>query len=592
MNDEPSVHKRNLFEIENARNLNPRELVETFVPTQSFWRLLSAKHHVVLGARGSGKTALAKMLSHEHLAMLDDARAHSAICEQQFIGVYVPTRLEWVGALKNKPWQSEAQKEEFFQWRLNLSSCLALITTLESCIRSYCGDRGEQARAEVNLASQLADAWAADKKIDTLDALRRNLQRVEFEKHKIIARSRATGDQRPSGAGPGMVFDCDLFIPMKRGMTLAAKALKLRPESIWLVCLDEAEFLEEVHHRIINSHMRAYTDNVFFKVTTMPYCHYTLATNTDVALDVGHDFDYVYIDSDPALFAKVEGEKNTMGTHFARTLFNKRVEASGLRDISIADALGRSVLLDDKEKDWALNSEEFELLKRFCSQETIDRAERLYGSPKFKPEISRKLHGALLLRQAHDTAKGRAETEIYSGTSLVIRCGDANPRRLIRNFNGLLLVIWRSMHRGRFAPRISPKDQTRVLKRLSTSALVRVQSEPQCGKELYDFLKAIGDYMHRALHESKLTTDQITSIIVDKSVSEEHWKLVQRAVELGLLYPNIGPQQRDEMPNREGSFRLGFVLAPHFFLLPRKGDSRSLTTVLQSVENADQMKLI
>src|ERR1035438_2629754 len=148
MIQEASSHKRNLFEIENARNLSRRELVETFVPTQSFWRLLSAKHHIVLGSRGSGKTALARMLSHDHLALLNEARAQSAIREQQFIGVYVPTRLEWVGALKNKPWQTEAQKEEFFQWRLNLSSCLALITTLESCIRTYCGSKGDQARAE------------------------------------------------------------------------------------------------------------------------------------------------------------------------------------------------------------------------------------------------------------------------------------------------------------------------------------------------------------------------------------------------------------------------------------------------------------
>ena len=94
MIQEASSHKRNLFEIENARNLSRRELVETFVPTQSFWRLLSAKHHIVLGSRGSGKTALARMLSHDHLALLNEARAQSAIREQQFIGVYVPTRLE------------------------------------------------------------------------------------------------------------------------------------------------------------------------------------------------------------------------------------------------------------------------------------------------------------------------------------------------------------------------------------------------------------------------------------------------------------------------------------------------------------------
>jgi hypothetical protein len=48
MPNEPSPRRRNLFELDNARNLSRQELVETFIPTQSFWRLLSAKHNVVL----------------------------------------------------------------------------------------------------------------------------------------------------------------------------------------------------------------------------------------------------------------------------------------------------------------------------------------------------------------------------------------------------------------------------------------------------------------------------------------------------------------------------------------------------------------
>src|ERR1039457_3078594 len=115
--------RRNLFEIENARNLSRDELVETFVATKSFWRLLSAKNHIVLGARGSGKTAIAKMLSHDHLSRFDEKRAQNAIAAKAFIGMYVPTSVEWVGVLKNKPWQTEAEQEEFFQWRLNIASC-------------------------------------------------------------------------------------------------------------------------------------------------------------------------------------------------------------------------------------------------------------------------------------------------------------------------------------------------------------------------------------------------------------------------------------------------------------------------------------
>lgn len=426
------------------------------------------------------------------------------------------------------------------------------------------------------------------------------LEDVEYRKHILIARARATGYQRPSGTGPGKAFDTDLFVPIRRGITLAARVLNLSPQCTWLICLDEAEFLEDIHHRILNSHMRAYSGNVFFKVTTMPYCHYTLAINTDVSLDVGHDFEYVYIDSDPVLFARSRGEKSTIGTQFARTLFYRRVEASGLlagRDprtapeVSIGDFLGRSVLLDDKDKDWPPGSEYLTLMRRFCSEETIQRADRLFGTPKFKAEISRKIHGALLLRKAQIDFVGRSEPDIYSGATLAIRCGDANPRRLIRIFNALLLVDWHPIKRDRVLPRLSGNTQTRVLRKLSNSALVRVQSEPQCGNELYEFLATIGRYMQRVFHDMPLTTDQVTSIRIEKDISDNHWLLIQRAVELGLLYPNIGPQQRDEMPNREGTFHFAFILAPHFFLLPRRGHSRSLATILQGAESVGQMKL-
>lgn len=590
MRDETSSHKRNLFEIENARNLNPKELVDTFVPTQAFWRLLSAKHHVVLGARGSGKTALAKMLSHDHLSMLDDPRAQSAIREQQFIGVYVPTRLEWVGALKNKSWQTEAQKEEYFQWRLNLSSCLALITTLESCIRSYCGDKGEQARAEAELASQLANAWVDEQEIETLDKLRRSLEDIEYAKHRLIARSRASGDERPSGTGPGPAFDSDLLIPLRRGITLASRIFNLKPDCTWLICLDEAEFLDELHQRILNSLMRAHSGNVFFKMTTMPYCHYTLATNTSVSLTRGDDFEYVYIDFDPVLFARAEGEKSSIGTAFARTLFERRFEASGTlgakasegtTTLSIDHFLGTSTLLDDKDADWTADSKMMTLLRRFGSPATIKRAEELFGHPNFRPTISRKIHGALLLRECYDELKGRAEVGIYSGARMVVRCGDANPRRLISIFNALRLEAQRSMEQDNLLPRLSQKAQTRVLRKLSTSYLERVQSEPEVGKDLYDVLKTIGTYMRTTFHEQPLTTDHVTSILIEKNVTDKEWTLIQRAVQLGLLFPNLGPQQRGELPNREGTFHLAFILAPHFFLLPRRGHSRSLATIMR-----------
>ncbi len=288
MASEPSTHRRNLFEIDNARNLSRRELAETFIPTQSFWRLLSAKHQVVLGARGQGKTALAKMLSHDHLVLLSrsEQRAKSAVRSQAFIGIYLPTRLEWVGGLKNKPWLSEKEREEFFQWRLNVASCIAFAPVVKSCILTYVHGPVNQAKAERQLATELATDWLPDHQgsFSDLLSLRRHLEDADYHKQIQILRERAIG-RLPSGELPiGLAFNMELFAPLRQGIKRLSRLLSLNENCSWILCLDEAEFLQEMDHRIINSHMRAYPDNLFIKMTTMPYCHYTLSTNLSSTL--------------------------------------------------------------------------------------------------------------------------------------------------------------------------------------------------------------------------------------------------------------------------------------------------------------------
>jgi len=575
---------RDLFEIENARNLTRDELVATFVPTKAFRRLLSAKNHVVLGSRGSGKTALAKALSHDHLSRLDDQMSREVIRSRSFIGIYVPTKLEWVGGLRNKPWQSEAEKELFFQWRLNVATCMAFLTTLRSCLEAYMPNKAQRAKVEAELVSEVGISWAGHSSTgNTIGALQTFLEDIEYEKQQQLARTRALGHLRDGEEPVGIGFGADLFVPLRRGMKLAARALCLPLDCTWLLCLDEAEFLDEMHHRILNSHLRTHSDNLFFKITTMPYCHYTLATNTKVSLNVGQDFEYVYIDQDPVVHAGHEGVE---GHQFAGAIFNKRALVSGrkYRDLSLREMLGGSVLLDSKRaEDWGPRSENLSLLRRYASRETIERAEKLSVNQKeFMDQIGRKMHGALRLRHAVATQTGRKELTVYSGDTMAIRCGDANPRRLIRIFNSFLLAAKWQHSPGRTAVvRLRPNVQTRILTGFSTSTLSRVQSEEVNGPELYEFLKRIGDYMHDSLHNEPLTTDQISSVRVDRTVDDLSWMLTKMAVGLGLLFPNTNANYPDEMPEREGTFRFAYVLAPHFRILPRKGKARKLETILR-----------
>jgi hypothetical protein len=580
--------RQNLFEIDNARNLNRDELVATFVPTKAFWRLLSAKHHVILGSRGSGKTAIAKMLSHDHLARLIENRTQTIIADKAFIGIYVPTELEWVGGLKNKPWQTEREKEEFFQWRLNLSTCLALLRTLRSCLETYFDDKGKRASLEATLATEIGRSWFGQNAVfETLGSLQRFLQDVEHKKQLHLARLRALG-RKPGDNGAdlldGIIFGTDLFVPLRAAITLAAEVLGFPDYCSWLLCLDEAEFLESMHHKILNSYLRAYSKNLYFKITTMPYYHHTLETNTSVPLDVGHDFEYVYIDQDPVISA---GAKGSEGKEFADTIFRKRAKISGRRyqGVTLGGLLGRSLLLEPKIDGWRPASHNMTLLKKYASRETVARAMRLSKSPThFMDQIGRKILPALILRDAVQKQQGRGELDVYSGEMMAVRCGDANPRRLIRIFNRFLLEAGkkRGTHRkGQGLGRISAKEQSRILKSFSASILNPVRSEEHIGPELYEMLEKIGKYMHHALHELPLSSDQISSITVDLSASP-YAPFVRRAVALGLLFPNVSSKNPDQMPLGKSRFHLAYVLAPYFDLLPRRGKAVTLSAVINA----------
>ncbi len=589
-----ALYRANLFELQNARTMSLDQVVSTFVPVQTFWRLLSAKHHVLIGSRGSGKTAIAKMLSHDHLSRLQDVRAIRIIQSKAFIGIYVPTKLKWVSALQNKPWQTDEEKERFFQWRFNLATCLGYLRAIRSCLDVYLDDKGTRARAEEALVLELSKAWAEpSESCSTVRELECHLEDIEHMKQQELARARAANMSMGAARNIGTNFDMELLEPLQRGLTVASRVLGFSGDTSWLLCIDEAEFLDRLHLQILNSHMRAHSGNLFFKITTMPY-RYTPDSINPVPLEPGHDFDYAFLDADTAFQERDAGESNLIGTQFARRLFEKRAGASGLSyaKVTLSRLLGRSELLDSLAADWSSRSDNMRLLKLYGSNETIERAKKLAGTRKFNSEMGRKIHGALLLRHKLALLHGKQKLDAYSGATMVMRCGDANPRRLINIFNALLLgATWRKDRQLKEHQSLSKKRQTEILTKYSQQLLAAVQSEPrfqpepvsegnaQFGNDLYQFINMIGEYLRNAFIGKPLSTDQISSIEIDRSLSEEEWTLIRWAVSLGLLYPQINPNNPDELPIRTGTFHLAYALAPLYRTMPRRGKARSLASI-------------
>jgi hypothetical protein len=553
------------------------EIVGTFFPTKSYTRLLSTKNHIVCGARGSGKTVLLKMLGHEHMSRLQRGPAKKFIENQQFIGIYVPTKIEWVSALKNKQWQTEEEAELFFQWRLNVATCVRLLVTLRSCLRCYESDEVVRARKEIAISRAISVAWFESQfESNTLDEIERHLANIEYRMQTQLARKRVLGSLREGDSFAGVEFFSDLFVPLRRAIALASEVIGFDSSTSWLLCLDEAEFLDDLQQRILNTHLRAESGNLFFKISTMPYHHRTIATNAGASLAVGHDFEYVYIDRDLIRFSAAGDDA---GEEAALRILERRATyfRQELTSETWTNLLGASPLLDASASEWQPDSRTMKLIEEYGDADLIQRARRLSGRKEFRDQIARKVKPALILRERVATTKGNKPLDVYSGLRLAIRVSDANPRRLIRIFNILLLKATQPDGTLR---RVSANNQNFLLTQFAESLLNRTLSHPRSGRRVFELLSAIGSYAEGQLHSERLRSDQASGVQIDESIPVDDWEAIKAAVGIGLLFPQTTPSRGDPMPDREGSFHLAYVLAPRFRILPRRGRPKRFAVVM------------
>lgn len=560
----------NIFEHSNARYYNSEQLASEFVWTYSFERLISSKNHIVLGSRGSGKTAIIKMLSHEFLSRLEEDRAKEIIDGNKFIATYIPLKVEWVNSIK----EITNNDEHLFKWCLNLSSCARFIDTIKSVIRSNIKGSIEKVLVEEKISSQISKVWLS-KELDTLSKISQELELIEYKKNIYFNKVKLGIPLSDEDHLIGLNFNSDLFKPLHMGISVVKSELKINDASTWCVCIDEAEFLTKEHHKILNTYMRSYND-IVFKITTMPYCHYTLETLVGAPVNIGHDFEYLYIDK-LGLNSKNQKTNQPIFEKFAEKLFQKRIKGTVLEydKLTLKDILGRSELLDYSKGAYD-EQELYTKILTSCDDKTVERAKQLYTDnyELYQSSISRKVRGTLLLNEAYENYIGNAAPDIYSGASLVIRCSDGNPRRLLRLFNYLFSDKLQSKSK---IEHISAKEQGSRIKEFSYSELDGLNLEID-GKAAFELFTRIGRFLKDKLHSDKISTSTYNSFVFDSN--QEDWKYIEKAVDLGLIYPDFrGIDNNDKMPNRNGKFSLAFCLAPYFFLMPRKGDSVNLSLI-------------
>lgn len=578
---------KSIFGVDNAKQMGVEQTVRYFVPQDNFYRLFAKKNQILLGSRGSGKTTWVRMLAHDHVylaARENSARADyaRAALAKNLIGIYVPASAAFAGDLKNKSWQSEAEAEEYFVWRLNLHVCSALTHIINTCVLQYKKENENADGITASICKELSRAWSAGENISSnVSELRLLLSAMELKHQTELRRRRTSSKPVPQYIDH---FDNDLLLPFKNSINIIKAEISIPSDAVWMICLDEIEYLSELHHRILNSQIRASSADLVFKVATMPFAHHTLATNLGDPVREGNDFEYINVDQESidSRGGMAEGEF----LKFARAMFARRiaVESSRLSSLTLKSLLGSSPLIDSKRVETPEEKEAFmRLLKRHANPATLARAEKLRDTPKFRNEIVRKMHGALLLRDALQVAHGNTRLRVYCGESMVVRCCDGNARRLMRVINLLVQQIELSPTGMPILP-VDAAVQTKILETVARDTLSRVQSEPPNGAAVAVYLREIGEYFQRQFSSSsrKLGTDQVTSIEVTLSDGEAAQKFIKQAVQLSLMLPSKEVTATASDQNCAGVFHLAFLFAPLFKILPRRNSSVRLSKVLSN----------
>ena len=580
------------LEVENARNLSIGQLAETFIRTRIFEQLLSKKHHVLLGARGQGKTALFRMLSIDGLCKLAerDSFAKELVEKRKFIGIYLPTKLEWIQSIATNDNCGGMSSETRFRWKLNLSSCIALILTARSCVEYFSESPAERVRKELSYCRKISEVWKFNCSCDTFSQLLSNLKRYGFEWQVDLARREMYGGDPGSSQEDDVrkvfpVFMTETFQPLSAGIELLVQELSFGKDTCWLLCIDEAEWMSSDQQKVINSFMRVAPENLFLKIATMPFSHYTLETeNVYAPLTPDHDFEYIHMNFAGAETIVDSSKKGDLGKDFKfeETLFKKVIETyypeMRMKALSMSTIFGKSELIDrDIGQDWSPNAHYMELLKRYGNENLISRADKRgrgeLSEKRFKDEIARKLRGALLLREDFDNTKGHSKSKVYSGAKMICVCADGNPRVFIRILKNLIERVlikdcnWK----------IPQDNQEEVLVALGENFLNQIKSYQTVGPRLYRIVSQFGRYLADKFHYEKIGTDFIGSFRIDDPTSDDDRELLQAAIKYGVIKPNDTTKINFGVNTiMKGVYRLSYTFCPYFRTMPRKGKPKSL----------------
>lgn len=504
----------NPFRDNQPRVFSNKKILDEFYPISSFWSLFNDQHEVLLGARGSGKTFLLKTMRYSMLKKIDDPQAKQLIEKKDFLAVYVPMHLESVLLLNSGDIPDEEQIKRF-QVFFNYALAQAIIEELVSMIEDI-PEISRQAQCMFNLAYNLNKVWfdEDDKKMDNLKTLSGKIDQmfysIDWEDKKSIP----------------VIFHgpiCTSLIVVKK---VISQILLWEEEPTWIICVDEAEFLNDKFQRCLNTVFRSDSNRIALKVATLPFFHRTLETLVDgVRVVDGHDFSYRVVDLDYQSQDFID-LSNKLVKHRIETRMGMAITCDTLEDF--LGIVGKDDLIDYfrlemgeecAQKDAIMNG----IISSFSKVRNKNAPN--YSNPQ--KSIFDKYAHEYYVREIRKNNKGNHKPSWFAGGRVIRKVSQGNPRMFIQLMNALCEAA-RKQH-------LNPKIQHEVVCRFADDYCEATKALDDIGPILYKNLSLIGECIEKKVHCESINSYG-TSFKLSKT---EQYKGDKRWLEVAIAYSRI-----------------------------------------------------
>lgn len=562
----------NPFSDSQARNFSDSKVSSEFYPISQFWTLFNDQHEILLGTRGSGKTFLLKMMRYSMLKKMDDPRAKKLIKDKEYIALYVPMHLEFV-AFFNDPSLSEADQIELFQFGFNCKLAEALITELVSILEDIL-DPIERAKKTIEIVECLVGTWFEEKESDI----------YEFESlsWKIVEMYYTIENKNIDLEGIPPVFKRQICTPLLAVKARIKQILNMSQEPTWIVCVDEAEFLNVTLQKCINNVFRSDSNRIALKVATLPYYHKTLETLVkDVFVADSNDFSFRVVDLsyDSEDFIALT---NKLCSHRLSQILDSNKACTDLE--SFLGKIGNDDQIDYYRREVGEENANREVIENDIIQNfSENRGKNAKGYSYKRKTVYDKYAPIFFLREMYKLSKkGNSKPGWYAGAKNVRKLAQGNPRRYIQ-------VMSELFERARKND-LTPKIQHEVIMKFANRFCDETQALEGRGPIIYKELNHIAEALHTKVHANYLRTTGTAFVLKYKKGSDDFEKC-KEWIELAIAYSRIIVDDEVKICGikENTKFNLSNIYAIKYWL-PMRSDSPETIKLSENESNSYTVK--